>query len=67
MKKLVLEMDALQVESFEPVAEERRAAGTVHGRESVINPSNEGDVTCPNHTCLPPPTLDSSPACCVGP
>lgn len=63
MKKLVLNVESLRVESFAPAPEEPRAAGTVHARES-INPSLDGD-TCPNHTCAPPPTFDSTPACCV--
>jgi hypothetical protein len=73
MKKLSLDLDSLRVDSFETLSA-RRGGGTVHALESpqtgldsecCVDTSTENGVTCPNHTCSPQQTLDSTPACCV--
>lgn len=55
MKKLRLNLEALQVESFD-TASEAAARGTVHGRDrlddAVIGPqTTEDDSNCPIQSC----------------
>jgi hypothetical protein len=53
MRKLRLEMDELEVESFEVEAAEK-ARGTVHGEERSIYCNTDEIANCSNYTCDPP-------------
>lgn len=59
MKKLRLSMDALQVETFEPLALAWRERGTVQARAAVANPAYAGEGTEASNCA----TCDT----CVGP
>lgn len=66
MRKLTLDIETLDVQSFETTDAARRAVGTVHGAEKTNNPRNCGDTSiadncetglCTAQTC--PATFDS--------
>jgi hypothetical protein len=83
MKKLTLDLDALQVDSFEPSATDRAPRGTVEGRESDqtwevwCRQPNEFTQTCDyrcqtndyscNGTCSNPTCFGDSCVCWTEP
>lgn len=68
MKKIELNVEALQVESFEPEAEAKGQRGTVHGHATLrCNPTafycTLGYDTCQEASCLETCGYPYKPAC----
>ena len=69
MKKLKLEIEALQVDSFAPAADADAEAGTVQGAQATRFQTCAQSCGCPvtdlAHTCTCPDTSQFNPCFCT--